>query len=87
MLLTSAAFLAAVAGYAALCAVSPFGPCRKCSGTGLRELRKGSKLCCRCHGQRRRLRIGRRALNSSRRTHAAGTTRRTTTPKGAAPWH
>ncbi|MFC9748859.1 hypothetical protein [Streptomyces niveus] len=85
MLLTSATLLLALSGYAALCMASPFGPCRKCSGTGLRELRKGAKTCRRCHGRRRRLRIGTRAYNAWRRTHAAGT-RPTTNPKGAPPW-
>ncbi|MFE3825237.1 hypothetical protein [Streptomyces sp. NPDC059092] len=87
MLITSGVLLAALAGYAALCAVSPFGPCRKCSGTGLRELRKGAKLCRRCHGRRRRLRLGRRALNAGHRTHAAATTHRTPAQKGTPPWH
>ncbi|MEW1724128.1 hypothetical protein [Streptomyces sp. NPDC093109] len=87
MLIASAALLTILAGYTALCAISPFGPCRTCSGTGLRELRKGAKLCRRCHGQRRRLRTGRRILNAARRTHTTGTTHRTPPQKGTPPWH
>jgi hypothetical protein len=63
--------LATLVGYAALCAVSPFGYCRKCSGTGLRELRKRSKLCRRCRGTRRRLRVGRRLFHAGQRGRAA----------------
>ncbi|WP_078854872.1 hypothetical protein [Streptomyces sp. NRRL F-5135] len=87
MLIASTALLLYAAGYAVLCAVSPFGPCRKCAGTGLRELRKRAKVCRRCHGQRRRLRLGRRVLNSGRRTHAAGTRPNPTTEKKGTPWH
>ncbi|MET9534690.1 hypothetical protein ABZY02_29720 [Streptomyces sp. NPDC006649] len=87
MLIASTAILVILAGYAALCAISPFGPCRKCSGTGLRELRKGAKVCRRCHGRRRRLRVGRRAFNAGHRTHAAGTRPTPRIQKEAPPWH
>lgn len=76
MLITSGALLTILAGYSALCAIRPFGPCRKCSGTGLRDtgrLRRGAAVCRRCHGQRYRLRIGRRAWNAWHRTRTAGT--------------
>lgn len=72
MLTASAAMFLALAGYAALCAVKPFGPCRKCRGTGLRELRNGAKLCRRCRGSRYRLRVGRRLHNRARRLHHDG---------------
>ncbi|MFF8292578.1 hypothetical protein ACF068_25555 [Streptomyces sp. NPDC016309] len=81
MLTASALIMATLAGYALLCLVKPFGPCRKCQGTGIRQVRKGIKVCRRCHGQRYRLRVGRRLLNSSRDIHAAGTRpRRPTIP-------
>ncbi|GGO46442.1 hypothetical protein GCM10012287_16790 [Streptomyces daqingensis] len=72
MLIAIGLIAAALAGYAALCAASPFGYCRKCSGTGLRELRKRSKLCRRCRGQRRRLRVGRRLFHAGQRGREAG---------------
>ncbi|WP_217201625.1 hypothetical protein [Streptomyces buecherae] len=66
-------------GYICLCAVSPFGPCRKCSGLGATsrvthsgQLKVG-RTCRRCHGVGRRIRIGRHLLNRARRTHRAGT--------------
>ncbi|WP_413800194.1 hypothetical protein [Streptomyces iranensis] len=74
MLTASAAIFLALSGYAALCAVKPFGPCRKCEGTGLRELSlRGIKLCRRCHGSRYRLRTGRRLWNTWHHTRDAGT--------------
>ncbi|QGV79345.1 hypothetical protein [Streptomyces ficellus] len=73
MLTASVLILATIAGYALLCTVKPFGPCRTCRGTGIREVCKGIKTCRRCHGQRYRLRVGRRLLNTSRDIHAAGT--------------
>ncbi|MCO8302826.1 hypothetical protein [Streptomyces sp. RKCA744] len=73
MLTASAAMFLVAAGYAALCAAKPFGPCRTCKGTGLRELRRAVKVCRRCHGSRYRLRIGRRLWNTWHRTRTAGT--------------
>ncbi|MGX1502724.1 UNVERIFIED_CONTAM: ribosomal protein L40E [Streptomyces graminofaciens] len=73
MALASLAVLLIAAGYAALCTISPFGPCRKCRGTGIRQVRKTVKDCRRCRGQRLRLRVGRRLLNTGRTLHAAGT--------------
>ncbi|MEU9406165.1 hypothetical protein AB0E08_10725 [Streptomyces sp. NPDC048281] len=75
MALASCALLLALAGYAVLCAVRPFTPCRKCSGTGIRQQtgRRKVKLCRRCHGHRYRLRAGRRLLNTGRTVHRDGT--------------
>ncbi|MER6617065.1 hypothetical protein [Streptomyces xantholiticus] len=73
MALASLAVLLILAGYAALCTISPFAPCRKCHGTGIRTIRKTVKPCRRCHGQRYRLRIGRRLLNTGRTIQRAGT--------------
>ncbi|MET7439707.1 hypothetical protein ACFYQQ_34585 [Streptomyces sp. NPDC005496] len=75
MALASLAVLLVLAGYAMLCAVRPFAPCRTCSGTGIRQARRTVKLCRRCRGQRYRLRIGRRLLNTGRDIHRAGTRR------------
>ncbi|MFJ2566711.1 hypothetical protein ACIO02_27890 [Streptomyces sp. NPDC087568] len=75
MALASLAVLLATAGYAVLCAVRPFAPCRKCSGIGVRQARRKVKLCRRCHGHRYRLRAGRRLLNTGRDVHRAGTRR------------
>lgn len=85
MELASLLTLLTAAGYAVLCAVKPFAPCRKCSGTGVRTRRRAVTLCRRCHGNRSRLRIGRRLLNNSHTIHAAGTRPRTTDRK-ATPW-
>ncbi|MFE9500091.1 hypothetical protein [Streptomyces collinus] len=75
MALASLAVLLTLAAYAALCAMQPFAPCRKCSGTGIRQARRSIKACRRCHGRRYRLRIGRRLLNTGREIHRAGTKR------------
>ncbi|GAB3952794.1 hypothetical protein [Streptomyces sparsus] len=69
----SLALLLTAAGYAALCALSPFARCRKCAGTGIQQARRTVKLCRRCHGHRYRLRIGRRLTNTGRDVHHAGT--------------
>ncbi|WP_431774302.1 hypothetical protein [Streptomyces cucumeris] len=66
-------------GYAALCAVSPFGNCRKCRGFGFqlitdrRERLRPGKTCARCHGERKRIRVGRHLYNLVRRIHRDGT--------------
>lgn len=72
MLVASAALAAALGYYAALCAVKPFAPCRRCHGTGgILRFRK-PHTCPRCRGKRFRLRVGRRAHNAWRRTRDAG---------------
>ncbi|WP_399139947.1 hypothetical protein Q3A86_21145 [Streptomyces sp. NBUA17] len=74
MALASLTVLLLLAGYAALCAVQPFTPCRKCAGTGVRHAgRRTVKLCRRCRGDRYRLRAGRRLLNTGRHIHHTGT--------------
>ncbi|MFF2651697.1 hypothetical protein [Streptomyces sp. NPDC058045] len=57
--------------YAALCAASPFGTCRKCKGWGAkvsvgrfsRRLKRGP-VCRRCDGHGQRLRLGRHLYNA-----------------------
>ncbi|RSS79496.1 hypothetical protein [Streptomyces sp. WAC06614] len=79
MLTASALALLALGAYAVLCAASPFGNCRKCDGIGAiptttRTHRpKPPKICRRCHGHGKRLRIGRRLHNHGRDIHHAGT--------------
>ncbi|WFB08618.1 hypothetical protein LRS74_17350 [Streptomyces sp. LX-29] len=66
-------------GYVVLCAVSPFGDCRKCDGFGakVRVTRRGrakvGRICRRCRGEGKRLRIGRRLHNRARRLRRDGT--------------
>ncbi|MFS8200489.1 hypothetical protein ACLVWQ_17605 (plasmid) [Streptomyces sp. CWNU-52B] len=72
MLLAMTALLAALLGYAALCLARPFGPCRRCKGTGETTRFSKPRTCPRCHGRKVRLRVGRRAHNAWRRTHEAG---------------
>jgi hypothetical protein len=50
-------------GYAGLCVVSPFGPCRRCRHNPPRAARR---YCHRCGNTRLRLRVGRRAYNLAR---------------------
>ncbi|MFF0184914.1 hypothetical protein [Streptomyces sp. NPDC005244] len=59
--------------YLVLCAVRPFGKCRRCDGSGTVERFRKTRTCPRCRGKRLRLRLGRRAHNVWRRTHEAGT--------------
>lgn len=68
----TATFIAWLGGYAALCAVRPFGPCRRCRGEGEIERFRKVRPCPRCRGKKLRLRIGRRVHNAWRRTHEAG---------------
>lgn len=72
-------FLFVTLGYVALCAVSPFGACRKCRGFGFQvktnrrgKVRRG-RDCRRCQGHGRRIRIGRRLYNRTSRIHREGT--------------
>lgn len=65
--------------YAALCAVSPFGNCRKCRGFGfhIKTDRRGrprpGRVCRRCRGERKRIRVGRWLFNRLARLHRDGT--------------
>ncbi|OEU99267.1 hypothetical protein AN217_17245 [Streptomyces qinglanensis] len=87
LLASTGLILLTLAGYAALCALQPFAVCRKCSGTGLRDTRRRSlKLCRRCHGDRYRLRAGRRLANTSRSLHRDGTRPDPTPGKETLPW-
>ncbi|MFG3145308.1 hypothetical protein [Streptomyces sp. NPDC048243] len=65
--------------YAAVCAGSPFGNCRKCRGMGhaLKTDRKGrlkrGKDCRRCKATGKRIRTGRWLYNRWTRIYRAGT--------------
>ncbi|AXG79662.1 hypothetical protein [Streptomyces paludis] len=65
--------------YGGLCAVSPFGNCRKCRGWGhaMKTDRKGrakrGKDCRRCDATGKRIRIGRHFYNTAARLHRDGT--------------
>lgn len=59
-------------GYALLCWMKPFAPCRRCHGIGRIERFGKPRMCPRCHNKKLRLRVGRRAHNAWRRTHQAG---------------
>lgn len=56
--------------YAALCAASPFGRCRRCSGLG--RVRRG-RLCRHCDATGLRIRFGRHLWNTVARIHRDGT--------------
>jgi hypothetical protein len=79
--LTAAITLAvlAVACYAALCAASPLGVCRRCGGFGfkVRQNRRGrivrGRECRRCRGYGQRVRVGRHLYNVATRLHREGT--------------
>jgi hypothetical protein len=72
-----------IAGYAAwyalLCAFAPFGPCRRCDGTGRlpkptpRRPKLGRRECPRCDGTARRVRVGRRLHTWLRAEYRQGT--------------
>ena len=68
------AFVLATLCYGVGCWFWPFGPCRRCKGTGKRRspFSRAFGLCRRCHGDGRRLRIGRRVINSLRELHDKG---------------
>ncbi|MEU1122274.1 hypothetical protein ABZ371_01485 [Streptomyces sp. NPDC005899] len=65
--------------YVGVCAVSPFGDCRRCRGMGhaITTDRKGrmkrGKDCRRCHATGKRIRTGRWLYNRWARVHRAGT--------------
>jgi hypothetical protein len=66
--------LAALAYYAALCWIRPFGPCRRCKGDGASLTPRGiAKPCRRCKTTGLRLRVGRRIHNRASAMHHAGT--------------
>jgi len=78
-LAASACLLILTLCYAAVCAASPFGPCRRCRGMGHRlktdrrgRLKRG-KDCRRCHATGKRIRIGRHLFNAAARLHRDGT--------------
>ncbi|MFB6675587.1 hypothetical protein ACFCWG_24815 [Streptomyces sp. NPDC056390] len=74
VLTTTAIVLAWILGYSALCALKPFGRCRRCQGEGERTTRRGRlKPCRRCHETGLRLRVGRRIHNRASALHRAGT--------------
>ncbi|MEV4758949.1 hypothetical protein AB0J86_28170 [Micromonospora sp. NPDC049559] len=62
-------------GYAAVCAGSPFGPCRTCHGAGRHRSRLGRIVrdCHRCDGTGRRIRYGRHLWNEIRAEYRNGT--------------
>lgn len=78
-LLASALTLMLTLSYACLCAVSPFGRCRKCGGLGFalahdrRGKPKRGKHCRRCDGHGIRIRKGRHLYNLWARTYRNGT--------------
>jgi hypothetical protein len=69
----------AVLCYAALCAASPLGACRRCGGFGfkVRQNRRGrivrGRPCRRCRGYGQRVRVGRHLYNVATRLHREGT--------------
>ncbi|MFI0764622.1 hypothetical protein ACH4TQ_06810 [Streptomyces sp. NPDC021218] len=77
--LAIACLLAVTLGYVSLCAVSPFGDCRKCRGMGhaIKTDRKGrmkrGKDCRRCDATGKRIRAGRWLYNRAARIHRDGT--------------
>ncbi|MFF4230078.1 hypothetical protein [Streptomyces sp. NPDC001820] len=78
-LLAIACLLAITLGYGSVCAVSPFGNCRKCRGWGfaMKTDRKGrakrGKDCRRCKATGKRIRVGRHLYNLAARLHRDGT--------------
>lgn len=77
----AAAIAAAVVllGYAVVCAVWPYGICRRCHGASRLVTRRGRTVrrCRRCRGSGLRLRLGRRLYNHvSRFRHARANERR-----------
>lgn len=61
-------FAAVTLGYALLCWLYPFSPCRRCHGTG-----RHHRPCRHCDGTGRTIRPGRHALNYLRALHDKGT--------------
>jgi hypothetical protein len=75
--LASLATLGYTAFYIAMCAISPWGVCkrRRCHGGRIysRVFSKTFRDCPRCNGTGRRIRIGRRVYEYLRSEHKAGT--------------
>lgn len=78
-LLAITLFIGITLCYIAVCAASPFGNCRKCSGMGhaLKTDRRGrlkrGKDCRRCRATGKRIRVGRWLYNRWARIYRAGT--------------
>ena len=73
--LASLAALGYSAFYLLMCAAFPFGNCRRCKGTGKLYspiFTKAFRLCPRCAGTGRRVRIGRRVYEYLRGEYKAG---------------
>lgn len=80
--------LAATGLYTAVCAFSPFRPCRRCGGYGrsVTRHRRPKRACRRCRGTGLRIRLGRAVFNHFARTYRAGHPARPAAPRtGAAP--
>ena len=62
-------------GYAAVCAASPFGTCRRCHGLGRIGAARGrrSRPCRRCDATGIRIRLGRHLYHQAARIHRDGT--------------
>ena len=62
-------------GYAMVCAVSPFGACRRCAGLGRTGTARGlrSRPCRRCNATGIRIRFGRHLYHEATRIHRDGT--------------
>jgi hypothetical protein len=74
--LASLTTLGYAVSYAVLCAVAPFGRCRRCRGRGRIHsplTRRLPKLCHRCDATGRRVRLGRRLFEHVRAEYRDGT--------------
>jgi Zn finger protein HypA/HybF involved in hydrogenase expression len=62
-------------GYAAVCAASPFGTCRRCAGLGRVDRIRGlhSRACPRCDATGIRIRRGRHLYHLAARIYRDGT--------------
>ncbi|WP_327235748.1 hypothetical protein OG349_19000 [Streptomyces sp. NBC_01317] len=79
LLLASACLVVVTVCYGGMCAVSPFGDCRRCRGMGhaIKTDRKGrakrGKDCRRCQATGKRIRVGRHLFNLWSQTYRDGT--------------
>ena len=73
--LASLTILGYAAFYLITCYAAPFGPCRRCNGTGTRRGRilRLTRECHRCAGTGKRVRVGRRVIERIRDEYRAGT--------------